>query len=301
MKNMNLKRITEFVHAVEKGDLSLLPETSGGELGELEQAINRLVSELRTVREGGAEQEMLKRDMKISSAIQLSLLPSSLPEVPGFDLAAFYQPAQEIGGDYYDLIEIDDDHLGIVVADVSGKSVSGAMFMSITRNTIRAQSMLTLSPREVLERTQSMLLPSMAPGFFVSIFYAVLDKKEGRLSCANAGHPPLLWYRSGEKDCKWVGSHGVALGVLRNNESKIGEEQIVLKPNDLVLFYTDGISETVDEKENYFGRDRLGDLAKKVGTPGASAFLAALRKKLADFQGAAKQQDDMTAVVLQRK
>ncbi len=298
-----LKRMLEFVNAAQRGDFSItLPVTSSGELGELERGLNRLVEEIRTNRDLWEEQKTLQRELKISRGIQATLLPSSLPQVPAMEIETFYRPAIQIGGDYYDFIEIDTNHLGIAIADVSGKSVSGAMLMTLARNTLRAQAMLTLSPQEVLERTQKLLLPNIMSQFFVSIFYAILDKRFNRLVCANAGHPPLLYFRAEAGECEWVRPKGIAVGLSRNGLRPVSseEKELSLGPGDLAFFYTDGISDTTDIRGKYFGRDRIAEIAVKSAPRGAKAFLADLQEALASHGGDGPQGDDMTGVVLRR-
>lgn len=298
-----LKRIRDFVLAAERGDFSkTLSETSEGELGEIERSVNRLVNELRGSRGEKVNREAIEKELRISRAIQSSLLPTHLPEVPGIELAAIYRPALEIGGDYYDLIDIDSAHLGIAIADVSGKSISGAMFMTITRNTIRAQAMLTLSPREVLQRTERLLTPSMMPGFFVSIFYAVLDKETSRVSCANAGHPPLLLFRFEKRECEWVRPRGIAVGLVRNRPEgfQLEEREFALDQGDFAFFYTDGIPDALGEGGSRFGRDRILELATESGRQGAAGFLASLDARLSQFTANQPIADDITAVVMGR-
>lgn len=299
-----VKRMVDFVQAAERGDFSVtLPVRSPGELGELEKSLNWLVDEIRQSRERWEEQKALQRELKVSRVIQTTLLPATTPVVPGMELAPFYRPAQQVGGDYYDFIEVDADHLGIAVADVAGKSVSGAILMTIARNTVRAQAMLTLSPGEVLDRTQRMLLPNIMPQFFVTILYGVLDKRYQKLTVANAGHPPLLVYRAEAGQCEAVRAEGIALGLSRNGTrpSSRQEQEVFLEKGDLALFYTDGITDLANSSGQRFGRERLTELVRGAGTQGARGLLQRLEKELASFGGDVPPGDDMTAVVLSRQ
>lgn len=307
----SLKKITEYIRAAKNGDFSkglavvpgLLKGKGRDEVVELAEAVQQLVDGYRSALEKLNHESALEDQMRISHVIQSSLLPSSLPEVEGLEFDAFYKPAQEIGGDYYDFIEIDPTHLGIVVADVSGKSISGAMLMTIVRNTLRTQAMLTLSPREVLERTNTLLLPNMKLGFFVSIFYAVLDKNTKRLVCANAGHPPLLFMHSREDRHEWIKPKGIALGLLRGNGflSKVEEQEVGLENGDFIFLHTDGVTDVVSEEGLRFGRDRIAEVAHEMSPRGACAFLGKLENILVGFGSQGFQPDDMTAVVFGRK
>lgn len=299
-----LKRITDFIiRTAEQGNAAeILPETSPGELGELERAVNRLVSELHAARQGKEKREAIDKELRLSRAIQSSLLPVAIPDIPGLEIRAIYRPAQEIGGDYYDFIEIDPTHLGIVIADVSGKSISGAMFMTITRNTIRSQAMLSLSPREVLQRAERLLVPSMMPGLFVSVFYAVLDLETMTLSCANAGHLPLLLFHFKEHRPDWVLPRGIAIGLKRGDTlgPAIEETELILREGDLAFFYTDGVTEAVDEEGEFFGRERIASIAQEAAAEGANHFLRTLEDRWKEFSGSQGQRDDVTAVAVGR-
>lgn len=305
-----VKRLTDLVLAAEGGDFSSpLPKAEDlpKEWQALEKAVLKLVAELKSVRESRGGRETLEKEMKLSRAIQSSLLPPQMPQVPGMEIDAIYRPAEEIGGDYYDFIEIDPDHLGIGIADVSGKSISGAMAMTIVRNTLRSQAMLTLSPLETLIRTERLLSSSMTNGLFVSVFYAVLDKTSYSLTCANAGHLPLLWYQAERQRCEWVRPQGIAFGLSRRGpslkagkERKMEEGRISLKEGDMALFYTDGVTEASDPQGVQFGRERLSRWVKDAGPEAGKGMLDLLGRKIEEFSAGLPQSDDMTAVVLRR-
>lgn len=299
-----IKRMIEFLEAAQRGDFSVtLPVTSPGELGELERCLNQLVLELHENRERWEEQKAIQKELKVSRVIQSTLLPTTTPDIPGLEIQSFYRPAKQIGGDYYDFINVDADHLGIVVADVSGKSVSGAMLMTIVHNTLRAQAMLTLSPSEVLARTQKLLLPNMMSQFFVSVFYAVLDKRYLRLTCANAGHPPLLVYRASSGQCEWIRPEGIAVGLCRDGHKPVAveEREVDLEKGDLAFFYTDGITDASNAQDDRFGRKRIEQVALRSASKGGLNFLSDLQRELATFSGERPNDDDITAVILYRK
>lgn len=297
-----LRRITEFVIAAEGGDYSQrLPEESQGELGDLERAVNNLVRKLKDSHQRDQHHEAFQRDLKLSRAIQTSLLPRELPRIPGTEVAAFYRPAQAVGGDYYDFLPVDEEHTGIVIADASGKGIPGAMFMTIVRNTLRSQALLTLSPREVLERTERLLGPSLLPGLFVSVLYAVLHAASGRLLLSNAGHPPLLHLKPNAAACEWIAPTGAALGVRSSRgHFNIAEREIFLEPGDFLLFYTDGVSDVMTPDGTTFGRDPIGRLAVEKASQGAALFLATLEETLDRYRAEREPVDDMTAVALRR-
>lgn len=298
-----LRRITKFLDSVERGnEEGYLAETSQGEVGELQRAVNRLVGEVRAARGQKSYQVEMDREMRISRAIQSSLLPSKLPAIQGLELAAYYRPAREVGGDYYDLIEIDPVNTGIAIADVSGKSVSGAMLMTVVRNSLRSQAVQTLSPREVLERTEKLLISNMMPHIFVTVFYAVWNRLSGQLTCASAGHPPLLVHRFEEERCEWIRPAGMAMGLFRYRKRPLFmEEQTVgLNHGDLALFYTDGMTDAANPKGERFGREGMLQALRESGKLGSRHFLELLKERLGQFVGGEDPQDDVTVVALNR-
>ncbi len=304
MAQSSIRRVTEFLKAVEQGDsTALLPEVSAGEFGELERVLNHLVGEYRRMRVGrmpSKKEEMIKKELQISRAIQKSLLPARFPSLEKYEFAAFYEPAQEIGGDFYDVIEIDPDHVGIVISDVSGKSVSAAMLATVVRDTLRSQAFLTLSPREMLERSGQLLLPSLLSGFFVTLFYAVLDLPSGRVTCASAGHPPALWYRASKNNGEWIHPKGIAVGVLRGAEAvlKLEEYESHLESGDYLFLYTDGVTDAVSGEGKRFGKDGILKVVQEIGSRGGVSFLETLKERWLYLNDKGFQEDDGTAIVL---
>ena len=242
-------------------------------------------------------QERLAHELELAHDIQTSLLPSDISAPPGWEVAAFWQAAQEVSGDFYDLMEVGPAQLGIVIADVAGKGMPAALYMALTRSLIRATAYDQADPRAVLKRTNQLLIPDTRRGKFVSLFYAVLDTQSGALTYANAGHnPPLLMRADGQVEVLRV--QGMVLGVKPEIESEIGYSQ--LEPGDGVVFYTDGVTEVFNAAADIFGQDRLKHILQTHWGEGPHALVAKIRQAVNDFSASPVPHDDFTLLILQR-
>jgi serine phosphatase RsbU (regulator of sigma subunit) len=259
----------------------------------------RVAQLVRQQQEEAQERERIEQELRVARLIQQTLLPKEIPTLPGYDLAAYYQPAREVGGDFYDFMELEDGRLGLVVGDVTDKGVPAALVMATTRTMLRAAAQRLYSPGEVLERVNEVLVPDIPPNMFVTCLYAILDPESGRLLYANAGHD--LPYRrradhSGGAD--ELRATGMPLGLMPGMGYE--EKEIVLEKGESVLFYSDGLVEAHDPEREMFGFPRLQGL---VGThrSGGSAMVEFLLSELARFTGENwEQEDDITLVTLER-
>ena len=255
----------------------------------------RVAQLVRQQQQEAQERERIEQELRVARLIQQTLLPKSLPETPGYELAAHYQPAREVGGDFYDFIELDDGRLGLVVGDVTDKGVPAALVMATTRTMLRAAAGRFGSPGEVLERVNDVLHPDIPPNMFVTCLYAILDQETGRLHYANAGHDlPYVKHEDGAKELR---ARGMPLGLMPGMAYE--EKEIFLMPGDSVLFYSDGLVEAHDPKRDMFGFPRLQGF---VGAhPGGATLVDFLLSELSRFTGADwEQEDDITLVTLQR-
>src|SRR5215218_5601663 len=243
------------------------------------------------------ERERIEQELRIARLIQQTLLPRTLPELSGYDVAAYYQPAREVGGDFYDLLELKDGRLGLVVGDVSDKGIPAALVMATTRTMLRVSAQRLFPPAEVLKRTNEALVADIPPNMFITSLYAILDTESGRLVYANAGHdPPYL--RQGGGNVEQLMARGMPLGLMPGMEYE--EKEITLKGGECVLFYSDGLVEAHDPRREMFGFPRLQDL---VGThrSGRSSLIDFLLSELTRFTGEDwEQEDDITLVTLVR-
>src|SRR5512136_1511125 len=185
--------------------------------------------------------ERLEHEVELARQIQKTFLPEHLPEFPGWDLAATWLTARQVGGDFYDLIELPGNRLGLLIADVSDKGMPAALFMALTRTLVRAVVNETASPAEVLRRVNALIIPDNRQGMFVTAVYGVLALGSGEFTYANAGHNPPLWMRMAGKTLESLPRTGAALGIIE--DLSMDERTISLDLDDLLLLYTDGLTE----------------------------------------------------------
>lgn len=243
------------------------------------------------------ERERLEREIQLAREIQQTFLPDHLPQLPGWDLAIRWMPARQVGGDFYDVIELKEGRLGLVIADVADKGMPAALFMTLIRTLIRAAALSEDSPGRVLEKVNNLLVPDAKHGMFVTVFYAVLYPEKGLLSYANAGHNPALLYRHHSRTLDELKRTSMALGVVENIQ--IGEQTIALENGDQVVFYTDGVTEAISTQEEFYGIERLRNLV--LGFTGPAEDLAKqIVASVQDFAEGLAAADDLTVAVLKR-
>lgn len=251
------------------------------------------------VREQEAEAAMRQRfeqELEVAHLIQQHFLPKKLPDVPGWRVAAYYRPAREVGGDFYDVIPLPDGRVGLVVGDVTDKGVPAALIMSATRSLLRAAAQRLIEPGEVLERLNEQLCPDMPDKMFVTCLYGVLDPATGHLRFANAGHDvPYVKTARGIEEMR---ARGMPLGLMPGMAYE--EKEMMLEPGDRVLLHSDGIAEAHDPDREMFGFPRLMD-TMAAADPDDDLIEHVLRT-LEDFTGPdAEQEDDITMVALERE
>jgi serine phosphatase RsbU (regulator of sigma subunit) len=259
----------------------------------------RVAQLVRQQQQEAKERERIEQELKVARLIQQTLLPKTLPEIPGYDVAAYYQPAREVGGDFYDFLTLEDGRLGLVVGDVTDKGVPAALVMATTRTMLRAAAQRLLSPGEVLQRVNDVLVQDIPPNMFVTCLYAILDPGSGRLVYANAGHDLPYRRRAGRGEgAEELRARGMPLGLMPGMGYE--EKEMVLNRGESVLFYSDGLVEAHDPRREMFGFPRLQGL---VGAhrSGGSALISFLLAELARFTGENwEQEDDITLVTLDR-
>jgi serine phosphatase RsbU (regulator of sigma subunit) len=253
---------------------------------------------VRQQQQQAQERERIEQELRVARLIQQTLLPKRVPDLPGYQLAAYYQPAREVGGDFYDFLELDDGHLGLVVGDVTDKGVPAALVMATTRTMLRASAQRLDSPAEVLRQVNDVIVPDIPPNMFITCLYAILDTRSGKLRYANAGHDlPYLRHKGRPGDASELRARGMPLGLMPGMFYE--EKETVLEAGDSILFYSDGLVEAHDPHYEMFGFPRLQGL---VGAhPGGATMVDFLLKELARFVGDSwEQEDDITLVTLER-
>jgi PAS domain S-box-containing protein len=278
-----LKRIEEEVRQLNKDLENRVVERTE----QLKSAMARQQQETQ-------ERQRLEQELHIARLIQQTLLPKSLPGLPDYEVAAYYQPARQVGGDFYDFLELPDGRLGLIVGDVSGKGVPAALVMAITRTMLQAAYRLG-SPGEILEHVNNTLYRDIPPNMYVTCLAALLDSRTGRLQYANAGHDlPYLRHADGVSKLR---ATGMPLGLMPGMSYE--QKEFTLQPGDSVLLYSDGLVEAHDPQREMFGFPRLQGF---VGAhPGGATLIDTLLAELERFAGEEwEQEDDITLVTLQR-
>ena len=250
------------------------------------------------VREQEAEirsRERLEQELQVAKLIQQHFLPRTSPDLPGWDIDAYYHPAREVGGDFYDFIALEDGKIGLVIGDVTDKGVPAALVMAATRSVLRAAAQRLIDPGEVLERVNEHLCPDIPENMFVTCLYGVLEPATGRLRFANAGHN-LPCVRSGSRVVE-LRATGMPLGLMPG--MRYDEAEAVLDPGTQILLYSDGLVEAHDGRREMFGTPRLTELFAVLGR--GERLIDRVLGSLAEFTGGgAEQEDDITLVSLRR-
>jgi serine phosphatase RsbU (regulator of sigma subunit) len=303
------KSITSAVHElfvgterVQQGDFAhRITIESRDQLGELADSFNRMSASIEHLLHVQREKQRLDDELRIAREIQKSLLPVSSPRIPGLDIAALCEPAREVGGDYYDFIELRPGVLAVLVADVSGKGTSAALYMAELKGIILALSHTETSPRELLIQVNQLLADHLDNRSFITMTYAVLDLNAGTLTSARAGHTPLMVVSGGKSEV--VMSDGMVLGLRLPGATErfpqiLAEHTRAIVPGDIVVLYTDGITEAMDRAGELFGDTALARVLQSQPELGAVAIRERVLREVRAFVGDAEPHDDMTMVVI---
>jgi serine phosphatase RsbU (regulator of sigma subunit) len=244
------------------------------------------------------EHERIEQELRTAQEIQRTFLPKEVPTLPGWQLVPYYQPAHEVGGDFYDFLPFEDGRLGLVIGDVTGKGIPAALVMTATRTMIRTAVQESAAPAEVFARVNDLLCADIPTGMFVTCFYALLDPATGRLQFANAGHEPP--YRRDAGCVDELRATGMPLGLMSGMD--YDEYEAGLAPGESLLFYSDGLVEAHSPERQMFGFPRLKALLEaQDGDADGAALIQSLLGALARFTGEGwEQEDDVTLVTLQR-
>jgi sigma-B regulation protein RsbU (phosphoserine phosphatase) len=244
------------------------------------------------------QNQRLERELAIGQQIQLSLLPEACPTRDGWDFAAYYKAARVVGGDFYDYFELSDDKVGVVIADVADKGVPAALFMALSRTIIRTVARDGHSPTKTLLRSNQLILDDNNSEIFLTAGYATLDLNNGNMCYANAGHNPPLWYQASTMTIQPINPRGIILGIFPT--IVVEQQEISLSSGDVVVFYTDGITEAMDGYGDLFDDDRLQKIIFTHAHYNANELIQAIVEGICDFVDDTPQSDDMTLFVVKR-
>ncbi|OGB65667.1 MAG: hypothetical protein A2Y94_04725 [Caldithrix sp. RBG_13_44_9] len=272
------------------------------ELGEIAQAFNEMTTKFREAQTNMMEQQRIQRELQVAQEIQQMLLPSDFPNVVGYDITSYYQAAKEVGGDLFDFVEVDEHTTGICVADVSGKGVPGSMVMTMIRTALRLEARGNKNPAEVLSKVNEFVTDDIRKGMFVTAFYIILDSRERMISFSSAGHNPMILYRGKSKETYYLNPPGFPVGITLPDihlfSNTIKADRIRLHPDDILIVYTDGITEAMNHKREMFGDERFLEAIRKYGTLDVIEFVNNLKQELQNFTGGYEQTDDITLVAI---
>ncbi len=291
------------------GVLIVAREHEQGTFGEHDFTVFRSIAEQSSFALGNSlihleasEKRSLENELRHAREVQRILLPQANPKINGYDIAGINIPARLISGDYYDFINLENDRLGIVIADVSGKGVPAGLLMVMCRSLLRAYSVGESSPTKVLASVNRQLFPDTKEDMFITLTYVILDGKNSSLTISRAGHDPALYYEKESGEITQIKSPGLAIGFDEGDlfERKTQDLQINLREGDCILLHTDGLREAINDEEDEYGIERLKNTFRQSAAKGASAILLDMQQSHRDFKGNASQKDDITLVVIEK-
>ncbi|MDZ7359599.1 MAG: SpoIIE family protein phosphatase [candidate division KSB1 bacterium] len=300
------RKLADWVRRADHGDIEdEMDIDASTEIGEIAQAFSEITNKFRESQKNLAEQERLQKEMQVAQEIQQTLLPNEFPDLEGYEIASYYEAAREVGGDYFDFVEVDKDTLGIVVADVSGKGVPGSLVMTMIRTALRTEARGLKDAAEVLSRVNDFVIGDMKKGMFVTVFYVIIDGKHRRLNYASAGHNPMILYRASTKKTYYLNPRGFPIGIQLHEKDlfkkSIESDTIQLAEDDILLIYTDGITEAMNARRELFGEERLLKIFRDSGHLRVKPFVEQIKEEILSFTEGFPQSDDITLVAIREK
>lgn len=304
------KRITQPILALNEGAKIIgsgnldhhLEVKTGNEIEDLADAFNEMTKNLKThikeLKETTAAKERIESELRVATDIQASMLPRIFPPFPKrkeFDIFATMEPAKEVGGDFYDFFFIDKNKLCFLIADVSGKGVPAALFMVISKTLLKTAALCDIPPDEILLRVNNMLCPDNDACMFVTTFCVILDTETGEMQFANGGHNPPLICNNGDFEFMQV-PHNFVVGAMPN--VKFECQKLILKPNDIILLYTDGVTEAMNPEAQLFSDERLKKILVGLKKKDIRDIINRIKVEINTFANGAPQSDDITMLAL---
>ncbi len=297
-------KLAEWVRQVGRGqaDEDEIDIDAGDEVGEIAQSFKEMTNKFREAQMTVVEQQRLRKELQVAQEIQQMLLPDDFPEVVGYDIASYYQSAKEVGGDLFDFVEVDENSIGICVADVSGKGVPGSLVMTMIRTSLRLEARGNKNPADVLARVNRFVTDDIRKGMFVTMFYVILDSRERMIAYASAGHNPMILYRGKTRETYYLNPPGFPVGITLPDISlfdrTIQADRIRLHPDDILVLYTDGITEAMNPKRDLYGEERFLQAIRKYGQLDVVEFVKGIKNDILNFTGGYEQNDDITLVAI---
>jgi sigma-B regulation protein RsbU (phosphoserine phosphatase) len=282
-----------------RGLIQSLRETDRVTIAQLQEnnlELAEAYSDLKAAQVRLVEQERLERELEIAAEVQRSILPAEFPDFPGFEFAAYARPAREVGGDYYDLFPLDDDHFGLVMADVSGKSVHAALYMAVTRALFLAKAAEYRSPRDAAFQIHDLLMTSSDSDLFVTVFYGIVNRVTREMRYVRAGHDLPIHFRPQTGQLSLLQAPGRFLGCL--DGLVLDEAAFQLAPGDVLVCYSDGLTDAESSRGSFYGLERLKAVVAGVPDQPAQATAETIIADVEAFRSGAPQPDDLTLLVM---
>jgi sigma-B regulation protein RsbU (phosphoserine phosphatase) len=307
------RSITSSVHElfmgterVRQGDFGhRINIASKDQLGELAESFNQMTGSIENLLLTAAEKKRMEEELRIARQIQMSLLPRGPLDFPGISMTALCVPAREVGGDYYDFFHVGDRQLGVLIADVSGKGTSAALYMAELKGLMLSLSQIYTSPRQLLMEVNRIISENLDTRSFITMTYGVIDLAKGVMTYARAGHTPLVYLRGdgGAADAQILAPSGIVVGLRIPGAAEkfaelLEEDRIELHKGDVLAFYTDGITEAMDAESDLFGDLRLSRLISEHGHLDTADLRERILREIESFVGDADQHDDMTMLLI---
>jgi phosphoserine phosphatase RsbU/P len=249
------------------------------------------------------EKKRLDHDLEIARDIQRILLPSEAPAINGFQISGINAPARQVSGDYFDYIQVDEERLGVAIADVSGKGVPASLIMAICRSVLRAEAARNPSPADVLRKVNRQLYPDIKEDMFISMAYLILNhQRDGGITLARAGHDAPLLYKRQSDTVTPVKSPGMVVGIDSGSvfDRLTTDFAVPLERDDCLVLYTDGVTETLNSDGDEFGLERMMQSVRVSATNGAQAIVRKIIEDVRDFTGSVPQNDDITLIAIRK-
>lgn len=298
-----IRKLSQGAQIVGAGNLDYnFQVTSKDEIGQLSHTLNHMTINLKSAQQEMIIKERLENEMAIAKEIQDLLIPKKAPALNGFSIGMLYRSAMEVSGDYLDFLELDTNHWGMIVADVSGKGIPGGLVMAQTRSVLHSIARNSLSPAKTLATINRQLINDIRENMFVTSSYLILDVGKRQLSLARAGHLAAIVYRRAQSSLELVKPVGIAIGATDAEifEKVLAEATVVLNPGDFIFLHTDGIDEATNNQNELFGMERLHKILIKTAGQDAPSIIQTVDQQVKTFLGAAPQNDDMTMILVKR-
>jgi sigma-B regulation protein RsbU (phosphoserine phosphatase) len=248
------------------------------------------------------EKKRLDRDLEIARDIQRILLPSEAPAINGFQISGLSVPARQVSGDYFDYIQVDEERLGVAIADVSGKGVPASLIMAICRSVLRAEAARNPSPADVLRKVNRQLYPDIKEDMFISMAYLILNHQRDAVALARAGHDAPLLYKQKSQAVTPIKPPGMVVGIDSGGvfDRLTMDFAVPLEPGDCLVLYTDGVTEALNAEGDEFGLERMMQSVRAGANDGAQAIVKRIIQDVRDFTGSAPQNDDITLIAIRK-